>query len=237
MNSRVDFDLGQAFSFVFDDEEWVKKILIGGLVFLGLSLLLVIPGVLWILGYMLDTARNVARNDPHPLPDLEIGGQISRGFQMFVVSLVYAIPIILAICVFTGLMFIPAVMAGEDPDAAVGGMVVLMTFCIYPLLFLFGLAIQVFVFAGYIIYIQQNSISAAINVGAAWRMVRSQPRTWFILLLLYWLASIIASAGSAALGIGVLFTTVFAQAFFGHVLGQVAAQMSPTEPLPPAATF
>ena len=49
-------DIGRTISYIFEDEKWVTKVLIGGLV-----LIIPIIGQLVLIGYMLKTAQNVAR--------------------------------------------------------------------------------------------------------------------------------------------------------------------------------
>jgi hypothetical protein len=95
-------DIGRAFSFVFDDEQWVTSILI-----MGLLILVPILGSILLIGYMLETARNVAMNSPRPLPKWDnFGDKLSLGFAGFVISLVYALPIIvlagLVVCAAVG---------------------------------------------------------------------------------------------------------------------------------------
>ena len=56
-------DIGSAFTFMFDDEEWVKKLAIGGgIAFLGSVLSGVFIGVvlfLPLIGYTLETIKRV----------------------------------------------------------------------------------------------------------------------------------------------------------------------------------
>ncbi len=48
-------DIGKAFSFVFEDEKWVSKVLLGGLFFC-------IPIINFaVIGYMIKVAQNVAQ--------------------------------------------------------------------------------------------------------------------------------------------------------------------------------
>ena len=83
-------DIGKAFSFVFEDEEWVGKVLIGGLI----SLIPLI-GQLAVLGYALKVAQNVAQGNPRPLPRWnEFGDHLMRGLYDFVIRLVYALPVV-----------------------------------------------------------------------------------------------------------------------------------------------
>ena len=228
---QVDIDLGRAFGFVFDDEQWVSKILIGGLI-----ILIPILGMFWLMGYMMDVGERVANNAPKPLPDIDFGSQLGKGFASFVISLVYALPVIVLVCVVM-LLFVPLAGAAEGSqggDAAIVSAMLGLWFCLFPLLFVAGLVIQVFVFASYVLYIQTGNIGQALNVGRAWQMLRAAPTSWLILFLVYILASLVASAGAVAFGIGALFTTAFSQAMFGHALGQVAAQMRGGAEMSPA---
>ena len=69
-------DFGKAFGYVFEDEGWVSKVLIGGLV-----ALIPIIGSLVVSGYSYKIAQNVARGAARPLPEWnEFGDALARGF-------------------------------------------------------------------------------------------------------------------------------------------------------------
>ena len=74
-------DIGSAFTFVFDDEDWIKKVAIGGgIILLGIILLpLLLLGLLLFLplnGYMLEVLKNVRDGQAKPLPEWsDFGGQ------------------------------------------------------------------------------------------------------------------------------------------------------------------
>jgi hypothetical protein len=93
-------DIGKAFSFVFEDEEWICKILIGGLISL-----IPLVGQFVVLGYALKVAQNVAQGNPRPLPRWgEFGDHLVRGLYEFVIRLVYALPIVLIALLFACLV-------------------------------------------------------------------------------------------------------------------------------------
>ena len=212
-------DIGRAFGFITEDENWLKKILIGGL-------LQIIPivGLLALLGYTFEVARNVAQGHPRPLPDWSnFGDKLVKGLYGLVISLVYAIPVVLLVFVLMVVIGLAGAATG-DPDAA-GGVVALLMLCLYPLLFVLALAIQLLVFAAYVRFIQTNSLGAALRFGEVLGIVRATPGRWVMVFLVYLLCSLVGSLGSIACGIGVLFTLVYSQAVFGHVLGQIIAQM------------
>ena len=59
-------NLGRAFSFMFEDKDWIQKILIGA-AFLLLSMIII--GIPFVLGYLREVARRSAEGKELPLPD------------------------------------------------------------------------------------------------------------------------------------------------------------------------
>lgn len=82
-------NIGQAFSFTFQDPAWIRKIII-------LAVLFFIPIIGWLLigGYLLRLLRNVINGEPQPLPEWDNwGGDIANGLKVFVVGLIWGIPL------------------------------------------------------------------------------------------------------------------------------------------------
>ncbi|NTU78548.1 MAG: DUF4013 domain-containing protein [Chloroflexales bacterium] len=212
-------DIGKAFSFVFDDEQWASSILICGLL-----LLVPILGALLLIGYMMETARSVAMGSPRPLPKWNnFGEKLSLGFAGFVISLVYALPLALIGVAFA---CIGALLGGSSGDSdtagALFGSVIL---CLVPLLMLLALLIQPVILAATARYLQTGSLSSAFQVGEVIGMVRGDLSGWLVLFLLYLLCSVVGSLGSVII-IGFIFTLPYSQAVFGHLLGQKLMQLS-----------
>jgi len=85
-------DIGKAFGFVFEDHDWVTKVLIGGVMSL-LSPLLI--GVFFLAGYSVDLIKNVMNDVDPPLPRWDdLGDKAVKGIKLTVIFLVWAIPII-----------------------------------------------------------------------------------------------------------------------------------------------
>lgn len=213
-----DIDIGRSLSFITEDEQWISKVLIGGLI-----LLIPIVGQLALLGYMIETAQNLTRGREKPLPEWgEFGNKMLLGFHAFLISIVYSLPVMLLVIIFV--CFIGAMAAGAEgrEEELAGGMAAAM-FCIFPLIIILSLVIQVAVFTGWVRYIQMGAdLGAAFAIGPVWEMLRTSPGTWIITFLIYLLFSVLASLGGIACGVGALFTTMYAFIGFGHVLGQLA---------------
>ncbi len=84
-------EFGKAFSFAFEDKDWMKKLGIG-------ALLMIIPFIGWLVvaGWGIEITKRVIQHDPQPLPDWsDFGGYLVKGLQVFVIGFVYSLPIIL----------------------------------------------------------------------------------------------------------------------------------------------
>src|SRR3954468_17915765 len=122
-------DIGKAFGFVFEDEEWVSKVLIGGLIFL-----IPIIGQIAVIGYSLKVAQNVMQGNPRPLPTWsEFGDHLMRGLYAFVIQLVYALPAVILAGVFGCAVISASAAAGRTSERAGAGIGVLGT-CLIPLI-------------------------------------------------------------------------------------------------------
>lgn len=108
-------DINKALTYVFDDERWVTKSLIG----LVLSVLgfLIIP-LFFVQGYLVWIVRNVMDGLEFPLPEWEEWGKMFMdGLNLFVALLVYSLPAVLLL-VCGSLFFLPAGLAEGDVAGA-----------------------------------------------------------------------------------------------------------------------
>jgi hypothetical protein len=212
-------DIGRAFSFVFDDEEWLNIILIGGL-------LMIVPifGQIVLVGFLFETARNVAAGNPRPLPRWNhLGETFSQGLPGVLIQIVYALPVLLLICVLTCMT-----MLGGSAGRGASGIAMLTFFCIFPLVIILSLALQPITLAAMVRYAQTGNVSDAFQVGAVIAQVRANLGDWLVLWLLQILCGFVAGVGGIAFGIGALFTGVYAVAIFGHLMGQMMGRTPAT---------
>jgi hypothetical protein len=212
-------DIGKAFSYVFEDERWISKVLIGGLI-------LLVPILNFaVFGYLVKVAQNVARGNQRPLPEWggQLGEHFMRGLNVFVIYLVYLLPVFvlegLFFCVTGGL----AARADRNAEAA-GAMAGLVGVCLVPLVIILALALSVLIFAAVARYAATNTLSEAFKFSEVIAGVRRNLSAWLMLLLVYILAQFVGGLGAIACGVGVLFTAFYAQCVMGHALGQTIAQ-------------
>jgi len=215
-------DIGKAFSYVFDDEHWISKVLIGGL-------LIWIPIVNFaVFGYMIKIAQNVAQGNPHPLPEWgEFGDHFMRGFYVFVIYLVYLLPIF----ILEGLFFcVTGGLAAGSRRGEGGAAAALLGLCLVPLIIILALALSFVLYAALARYVATNSLSESFKFAEVIASVRSNFTPWLMLWLVSILAGLVGGLGVIAFGVGVLFTGFYAQCVVGHALGQTVAQQRPTNP-------
>ena len=82
-------NFGLAFSYVFKDEEWFKKIALTAL-----CGLIPVIGVFIVAGWGLKATKNVIEgNEEHALPNLEFGPDLGRGFMAALITLIYGLPV------------------------------------------------------------------------------------------------------------------------------------------------
>jgi hypothetical protein len=217
-------DIGLAFSYVFEDDDWLKKVGIAALV-----LLIPIIGQLIVLGWALTITRRVIQNDPVPLPDWNDFGEYTIfGLKAFVIGLVYAIPLII-------FMIPSSILSGTmDPHSprAIISIIVTLLGC---LTFLYSLLIALIMPAAYGQLAATGEIGEGLNVSKIISMITKNPSTYLMAFLGLILAGIVASLGSIACGIGVIATSAYAMAVEGHLFGQAYRVANPAGPESPAA--
>ncbi|MHB0857454.1 MAG: DUF4013 domain-containing protein [Anaerolineae bacterium] len=216
-------DIGKSFKFMFDDQEWLKKIAIGGV-------LNIIPIVNLIpIGYGLRTLRNVADGRDVPLPEWDDwGGDFVRGLMAGLVApFIYSLPIIVLSAV-SALVAAIVGNGGSQTGDPIAGLCVSVVSCLSVL---FGILISVILPAAIIKYSDTDEFAAFFRFGEIWQFIRENLSDYIIAILLILVAFTAASiVGGIACGIGVLFTTFWATLVSAHLLGQVRAGAGTIEP-------
>lgn len=211
-------DIGKAFSYVFEDEKWITKILIGGL-FVLLSPLLV--GIPFLLGYMVETVRNVMMDEPRPLPEwTDLGDKFVKGLILTAIAILYNLPIILLAC----LLGIVAATAGDRGANAVRT----GTLCVQCLASLWGLLFSVVFPAAVIRYAESGEFTSAFRFGEVFGLITANFGDYIVAILLGWVAGLIAGFGTILCLVGVLFTTFWGYLVTAHLWGQVGRKALPT---------
>jgi len=243
-------DIGKAFSYVFEDERWLTKVLIGGLIAIGLFIPIVnFVSSFLLLGYLLSIASNVAQGNPRPLPEwTDFGDLLKRGLHAFLIYLVYFIPYLviygLFICltgVMTGFSNQSDTSSASSASTAAASGIGLLSCLILPVIFLVALACTTVAYAAMARYVaHNNTLGEAFKFSEVISTVRSRPGPWLMLLLVGFLAGLASMVGLIACGVGILFTLFYSMCVQGHALGQTLAAQgmvpSYTQTPPPGVT-
>lgn len=216
-------DIGKAFGFVFEDEEWISKILLGALI-----MLIPIFGQFVLVGYVIVVIRNVMADEPWPLPAWEnLGRYFVDGLMFWVATLVYALPFLIILCPIMGVWFLP-VLAGEQEDlaailAGVSGVVSVGLGCLVAL---YGILLGLLMPVLQIRYAETGEIGACLRFGEIFQFLFANIGNIIIGQLLVWLASVVVMSvvGGLSLGLLVLPVSVLLKAFSGHLYGQIGRQ-------------
>jgi hypothetical protein len=216
-------DVGRSFSFAFQDPEWVKKMLIGGIIILAGWLLF---PLLWVvLGYQLEVTRRTYQGVELPLPEWdEFGSYFVRGLVATVGLLIWIIPLVAIIA-------LPIIAIAVATDSAAGP-VVLSLCLLIPISLLILVFVIPIVLARYAVI---GSFGSMFEIGDIFTEIRRAPGALLINAVIYIVASFIGQLGFIACIIGVIFTSFYAYLIMGHMLGQVYREARGVAETPAAA--
>jgi hypothetical protein len=193
-------NLARALEHPFQDKDWATKMLIGA----GISLVPVLNFAL--SGYSLDVLRNTTHGEDVPLPKWDdLGRQFVEGAKLFVVQLIYSIPI-MAIVFAMLLIGVGASLAkGHEPSYARDGLAILMLGMI-GLAFLYGLVIAFLTPAMYIQVARTGNIGSAFRFDEIAAIFRRRQGDYIFVVIL-------------PIVLGVLMALVFNVAFAVPIIG------------------
>ncbi len=220
-------DFARSFTFVTEDPDWIKKVLIGG-AFTLLSAVLV--GIPFVLGYFARTLKNVAAGASRPLPEWDdLGGLFQDGLRLTAVYLIYVFGAMIVMAIPSCLMMVPAMIAsgsdrGGDAAAALG-MLGMLAF--YGLAMLLSLALAVYVPAA----ITRAALRGTVTDGLAWRQaiafIRLNVGNYLLSLVCFLLASFLAQFGVLLCCVGVFPVSFWSYLVLAVALGQTV-RLNPT---------
>lgn len=126
-------EFGRTFTYVFEDKEWVSKVvIITVLVFASFFPLFGLIATCTLLGYITELVKNVRNGHPRPLPKWDdYGGLTTTGAYVLLAMVIYNLPMILiGIFLYTFNNILGASLFG-------GIAYVVVIFCALPLMFVY----------------------------------------------------------------------------------------------------
>lgn len=207
-------DINRAFSFITQDKDWFKKLIIAGL--------LLIPGItaFAVAGWAVEIIRRVRREDTTPLPDwTEFGKYFMDGLKMLGVSLIWSLPILLLTGCFTAI----AIAAGQsiNTDDFMATVFPLATICFTGLVVLYSIFLALLSFPLMGLVSEDLPFSKLVSPATPLAYFRANPGGYLLTGFIGgFLANLAASLGAIACGVGILVTGPFAMAFYAHLMAQ-----------------
>ncbi|HET89823.1 MAG TPA: DUF4013 domain-containing protein [Chloroflexi bacterium] len=217
-------DLGKAFSYVFEDEEWIVKILLGALL-----MLIPIVGQFALMGYGIAIIRNVRAGEPRPLPNWSAFGEyLLDGLKLWAVTLVYTLPLFVIICPITFVWILPA-LGGESEDlvVALAGLSGILSIGLICLVTLYSILLAIVAPVLQIRYAKSGEIGDCLQIGAVFRDAFANLGSIIMVALVWWAASIILVpiATTVTLGLLALPASVWLRTLSSHLYGQISRQI------------
>jgi hypothetical protein len=225
-------DVAKAFTFVTEDEGWVRKLGIGAVVMLLSFLLVPIP---LLTGYLVAVTRNVMNGVQRPLPEWDdLGGLFRDGLAVLIPQLVYTLPFWLLACIAFFATIGLSGLSDVSEDMAAAGF--LATFGLIGCLGVIVFIALMFISPAIVIqYVRTNEMAATFRFGELIGIVRNNIGDILIALLATFGASLVLSLVAGVLGvvpclgqIAALILSIVAGPYFlalsGHLYGQIAAK-------------
>jgi hypothetical protein len=218
---EVGVDIGRAVQFWLSDPDWIKKVLIGGLLFF-------VPIIGWLIigGYYIRVIQRVSSGIDTPLPEWDQwGDDLVRGLKFAVVMIIWLAPLwVISICAF----FLSLV------DETAGGAAALLLNClgfIYTIAFYFIFPILVGRFAS------REEIGDAFQISEIVQDAQKIPSQLLIFVVMYFVVGFVASFGILLCVVGIVFTGFIAYLISGHLAAQISGMLGYTRPqqTPPPA--
>lgn len=179
------YNLQQNLVYMFKDTNWLSKILVGALV----SLVPILNFAAY--GYAVQTTRNIRDDEATPLPGWSgsIGKFFGEGLKLFVIGLLYSIPIgILSV------ILIPLFASDSGAAKALGVLIALVELLLVLLL--------IFWFQGVIVnFANVGTIGSGFQFGKIWAIISQNMGRMLVTVGVAFLAGILVSIVSGILGI------------------------------------
>ena len=207
-------NIGRAFSFPFEDQNWFMKFFLGGLFLL---LCLFGLGIFVIAGYLVQLTQRVMKNDPLPMPEWsDIGVKFVLGFKFCVVYFLYMIPVI--VLLVPAFVFALLGEVAELPDAASFILAVYLFglfLIIIPYSIAFTLLLPVITYR----FAENEKMSEALDIAAVIREFKANWQTATVAALLMVGVQMLACFGFVLFIVGVIFTIFYSYLVTAYLAG------------------
>jgi hypothetical protein len=192
-------DLNKAFSYQFEDKQWISK--------LGISAVILLVPILnfAVSGYIVGIMRNVMDNSAEILPNWDdLGKKFTDGLILFTAGLIYALPLII-IFLPIGIMSAGGLISGNDNLQGIGhifsGAGSVLLYCFLCLIIIYGLALSVVYPAILVMFARKGTFASCFKLREAFDIVRKNAGPFFTAWIMYIAIAIGLSFASGIIGL------------------------------------
>jgi hypothetical protein len=183
-------DAGKAIRFVFEDDQWVSKLLLG-------SVISLIPffGGIALTGYAIAVLRHVREGSSRPLPAWDrLGQYFVDGLLFFVALLVYSIPLLILICPLSLVWLLPALAGdGQDLTTVMTGIAGVVSAGLGCLAILYALLLWVLAPVLQIRYAEAGELGPCLRFGEVFRFLFENLGKIIIAQIIVWAAGLVVT--------------------------------------------
>jgi hypothetical protein len=192
------FNITEVLNLPFQGEANRKNFLYLVLAILAGYVIPIVPMII-AMGYIYQMMAGMIRENREPhLPEWgDLGRLLADGFKLFVVRLVFMLPVMLPLfCLLFGFMFIPIIASGTsyndtDPGLILGAILVPFL-CMIPLMLL-SFAIGILLMPAGCHLVAKDEISAAFRFKEWWPIFRINIGQFLLVLVVGWAISMVLS--------------------------------------------
>ncbi|EMA04713.1 DUF4013 domain-containing protein [Haloferax denitrificans] len=220
--------ISESLNYLRNGEDWVKTVLIGGV--LGLLSILIVPTFL-VIGYLLRVVRATMKGDEQPPVFDDWGDMAIDGVKGFAIAFVYAlVPAIIAgVFGFAGI--VGAAAGGSDAAGAVGGIVALVGLL---LAFVLGLLAAYLIPAALSNYAETDRMGSAFDFGTLRPILTSgkYATAWLMSFAVLFASSIVVGVLNVIPLLGFVvgaFVTFYAAVAAYYIIGKTWGELHEVE--------
>lgn len=227
-------DIGKSFSFPFEDRQWVTKLGLGAVI-----TMVPILNFAWS-GYMVELIRNVMNGAREPLPNWDdIGKKFMDGLILTLAGFVYALPMLIVICLPLSIMVVPAIMSSngdmQEIANAIAGASSVLFLCLLCVFIIYALALSVVYPAILIVFAREGTFASCFKFREVFDIIGKNMSpfltAWGISIVASLVVSLVVGVAQGILsfipcvGWAVAFvltigSVVYTSAVYSHLFGQ-----------------
>ena len=207
-------DIGRAFSYIFEDDDWISKVVVT-------AFIAMIPIVNFALfGWTVALIAQMLDASDHPMPGWDnFGEKFSDGLIYFVATLIYNIPVVLVICVISGV----GMMFGNSDGIA--ALMALTTCCLVVGMIAYAIVANAVLFIATVRYSRQRRFDVFMQFGENLSLAREHLDTLIMLALFGLLTGAILAVFGWVPCIGWVLALALGTPVWSHLQGQAAVQI------------